>query len=59
MFLYAKVVLDNLLSQDSPADFKEEMSTDNFPDGLDAAYAFLFICGTKLDINVTSDKAQC
>jgi hypothetical protein len=36
MFLYAKVVLDNLLSQGSPAEVEEEL--ENFPEGLDSAY---------------------
>ncbi|KAK4162972.1 hypothetical protein QBC43DRAFT_345576 [Cladorrhinum sp. PSN259] len=38
MFLYAKVVLDNLLSQDSIAELKEELSSQNFPEGLENAY---------------------
>jgi hypothetical protein len=38
MFLYAKVVLDNLFSQDSPAEFEEEMASDNFPTDLGKAY---------------------
>ncbi|KAK3995723.1 hypothetical protein QBC44DRAFT_356077 [Cladorrhinum sp. PSN332] len=38
MFLYAKVVLDNLLSQDSVEELKEELSAENFPEGLKAAY---------------------
>ncbi|KAH7165444.1 hypothetical protein EDB81DRAFT_253192 [Dactylonectria macrodidyma] len=38
MFLYAKIVLDNLLCQESPADLDDELTQDNFPQGLDAAY---------------------
>ncbi|KAK4229190.1 ankyrin repeat-containing domain protein [Podospora fimiseda] len=38
MFLYAKVVLKNLLSKDSVAELKEELSKENFPAGLEAAY---------------------
>ena len=37
MFLYATVVLGNLLSQESTAEFEEEMENKNFPKGLDAA----------------------
>ncbi|KAK7429027.1 hypothetical protein QQZ08_004434 [Neonectria magnoliae] len=38
MFLYAKVVLDNLISQESTADLDDELTQDHFPRGLDAAY---------------------
>ncbi|KAK7424247.1 hypothetical protein QQX98_000515 [Neonectria punicea] len=38
MFLYAKVVLDNLISQESPADLDDELKQDHFPQALDAAY---------------------
>ncbi|KAK4163147.1 hypothetical protein QBC43DRAFT_379444 [Cladorrhinum sp. PSN259] len=38
MFLYAKVVLNNLLSQDSVAELKDELSGEHFPEGLNAAY---------------------
>jgi hypothetical protein len=38
MFLYAKVVLDNLFSQDSSAEFEDEMASDNFPTDLEKAY---------------------
>ncbi|KAI0376818.1 hypothetical protein F5Y04DRAFT_285493 [Hypomontagnella monticulosa] len=38
MFLYAKVVLDNLLAQDSPAELEDELNQNNFPQRLDAAY---------------------
>jgi len=37
MFLYSKVVLNNLLAQISPYYLKRELSTDNFPKGLDQA----------------------
>ena len=37
MFLYAKVVLDNLISQESPADLDDELTQDHFPRGLNAA----------------------
>jgi hypothetical protein len=36
MFIYTKVVLDNLLAQGSEAELEDEMQV-NFPDGLDAA----------------------
>lgn len=36
MFLYAKVVLDNLADQCSDAEIEDEIN--NFPNGLDAAY---------------------
>ncbi|OCL02208.1 hypothetical protein AOQ84DRAFT_349486, partial [Glonium stellatum] len=38
MFLYAKIVLDNLIGQGSEAELQDELITENFPDGLDAAY---------------------
>jgi hypothetical protein len=38
MFLYAKLVLDNLMDQGSKAELADELKTGNFPDGLDAAY---------------------
>ncbi|KAH7145693.1 hypothetical protein B0J13DRAFT_525217 [Dactylonectria estremocensis] len=38
MFLYAKIVLDNLPCQESPADLDDELTQDNFAQGLDAAY---------------------
>jgi len=37
MFLYAKVVLDNLLNQGSQAELAEELQTENFPEKLDSA----------------------
>ncbi|KAM7217735.1 hypothetical protein V8F06_006869 [Rhypophila decipiens] len=37
MFLYAKIVLTNLLDQPSSADFERELEEQNFPDGLDQA----------------------
>ncbi|RYP77539.1 hypothetical protein DL771_001112 [Monosporascus sp. 5C6A] len=38
MFLYAKVVLDNLASQTSKRLVQQEMQTENFPQGLNEAY---------------------
>jgi hypothetical protein len=38
MFLYAKVVLDNLFSQGSPAELENELAKENFPEELDTAY---------------------
>ncbi|KAH7330241.1 hypothetical protein BKA65DRAFT_55430 [Rhexocercosporidium sp. MPI-PUGE-AT-0058] len=38
MFLFAKVVLDNLSDQISAFDFEAEMRAENFPEGLDKAY---------------------
>lgn len=43
MFLYAKVVLDNLMDQSSEAEVEGELDTENFPDGLDSAYGPLHI----------------
>jgi hypothetical protein len=37
MFLYAKIVLSNLLSQVSIYDFKQELKAEHFPQGLDEA----------------------
>lgn len=41
MFLYAKVVLDNLMEQVSYEDLKDELKSENFPDGLERAYDYL------------------
>jgi hypothetical protein len=38
MFLFAKVVLDNLAEQSSPADLRVEMRPDVFPHKLEEAY---------------------
>ncbi|KAK6343601.1 hypothetical protein TWF730_011192 [Orbilia blumenaviensis] len=38
MFLYVKVVLDNLLEQRSVAKFRKELNQENFPKGLNQAY---------------------
>ncbi|KAH8592598.1 hypothetical protein B0O99DRAFT_716361, partial [Bisporella sp. PMI_857] len=38
MFLYAKIVLSNLLSQVSAYHFKQELKEEHFPKGLDEAY---------------------
>jgi hypothetical protein len=38
MFLYAKVVLNNLLRQPSRGHFKRELREENFPKGMDQAY---------------------
>jgi hypothetical protein len=40
MFLYAKVVLSNLLSQPTRGHFKMELQEENFPKGMDQAYVF-------------------
>jgi hypothetical protein len=37
MFLYAKVVLDNLFSQSSITEFENELVEENFPEELDSA----------------------
>jgi hypothetical protein len=38
MFLYAKVVLSNLLDQPTISDFEREIQEENFPQGIDQAY---------------------
>ncbi|EWY84509.1 hypothetical protein FOYG_11956 [Fusarium oxysporum NRRL 32931] len=38
MFLYARVVLDNLAAMDSKRDYKDELENDTFPKDLDQAY---------------------
>jgi len=43
MFLYAKVVLDNLMDQGSEAELADELKSENFPVELNAAYDFLFL----------------
>lgn len=42
MFLYAKVVLDNLMHQGSEAELADELKTENFPDELNSAYGCPF-----------------
>ncbi|EEU36073.1 uncharacterized protein NECHADRAFT_102084 [Fusarium vanettenii 77-13-4] len=37
-FLYARVVLDNLMEQGSQSELDEELDTQNFPEDLEAAY---------------------
>lgn len=36
-FLYARVVLDNLMEQGSQSELDEELDTQNFPENLEAA----------------------
>ena len=38
MFLFAKIVLENLCDQINVLDFRTELEAENFPDGLDKAY---------------------
>ncbi|KAH8684930.1 hypothetical protein BGZ61DRAFT_548682 [Ilyonectria robusta] len=38
MFIYAKIVLSNLLDQVSTYQFKQQLKAENFPKGLDEAY---------------------
>ncbi|KAF4493233.1 Vegetative incompatibility HET-E-1 [Fusarium agapanthi] len=38
MFLYARVVLDNLAAMDSKRDYKDELESEGFPKDLDHAY---------------------
>lgn len=40
MFLYAELVLSNLLSQTSRGLFKRELNEENFPKGLEQAYVW-------------------
>jgi cyanate lyase len=42
MFLFAKIVLDNLCDQISAFDFEYELKAENFPEGLDRAYVIIF-----------------
>lgn len=42
MFLFAKIVLDNLCDQISAFDFEYELKAENFPEGLDKAYIILY-----------------
>jgi len=42
MFLFAKIVLENLRHQISAFDFKNELEAKNFPEGLDKAYVIVF-----------------
>lgn len=37
MFLFAKVVLSNLLDQPTLGDLERELEEDNFPEGMDQA----------------------
>ena len=42
MFLFAKIVLDNLFDQISAFDFEHELKAENFPEGLDKAHVILY-----------------
>lgn len=42
MFLYAKVVLDNLLRQRTRGHFKRELQAENFPKGMNQAWVFSY-----------------
>jgi hypothetical protein len=45
MFLYAKVVLDNLLRQPTRGHFKRELQAENFPKGMDQAWVLhILLC---------------
>ncbi|KAK3363959.1 hypothetical protein B0T25DRAFT_470206 [Lasiosphaeria hispida] len=44
MFLYVKIVLENLLAQQTRGHFKRELSDENFPEGLDQAYQRVIAC---------------
>ena len=41
MFLYAKVVLSNLLDQPTLSHFERELEEENFPLGMDQAYVII------------------
>lgn len=41
MFLFAKIVLENLFDQISTFDFEYELKAENFPEGLDKAYVVI------------------
>ncbi|KAG8677696.1 hypothetical protein FPOAC2_03877 [Fusarium poae] len=43
MFLYAQLVLNNLLSQTSKYDLKQELKAETFPEGLEQAYERVII----------------
>jgi hypothetical protein len=38
MFLLARLIIDNLLAQETREDFEEEMDSDVLPNGIDQAY---------------------
>ena len=38
MFLLARLIIDNLLAQETREDFEEEMDSDILPNGIDQAY---------------------
>ncbi|KAI8650419.1 hypothetical protein NCS57_01375600 [Fusarium keratoplasticum] len=54
-FLYARVVLDNLMEQGSQSELDEELDTQNFPEDLEAAYERVVI--RVLDHGSRSKKA--
>ena len=59
MFLYAKVVLDNLMDQGSEAELAEELEIENFPEELNSAYihSVSFICKKEAnDISGTHES---
>ncbi|KAM0431361.1 hypothetical protein ACHAPT_005337 [Fusarium lateritium] len=54
-FLYARVVLDNLMDQGSQSELDEELDTENFPENLEAAYERVVV--RVLDHGSRSKKA--
>ncbi|KAI8652052.1 hypothetical protein NCS56_01422000 [Fusarium sp. Ph1] len=54
-FLYARVVLDNLMEQGSQSELDEELDTENFPENLEAAYERVVV--RVLDQGSRSKKA--
>lgn len=58
MFLYAKIVLGNLLNQVSVARFKREMEVENFPKGLGEAYERVVICVLENSVEEERETAR-
>ena len=57
MFLFAKVVMDNLAEQSSPSDLRTELRPEVFPHKLEEAYDTAEICyrGTRAKADVLLD----
>lgn len=58
MFLYARLVLDNLLSQTSKYDLKQELKAGTFPDGLDQAYERVVVRVLKISTKPDREAAK-
>lgn len=57
MFLYARLVMENLLFQTTVARLHRELEPDTFPDGLERAYVtFSHSKNSKLTVQILDQK---